>query len=41
MDSASVAIGRLHLAEPAIARVLRTGAPLPTFDQDRHQRVLT
>jgi 2,4-dienoyl-CoA reductase-like NADH-dependent reductase (Old Yellow Enzyme family) len=36
-----VAIGRLHLAEPAIARVLRTGAPLPTFDQDRHQRVLT
>ncbi|KQY31652.1 1,2-oxophytodienoate reductase [Nocardia sp. Root136] len=36
-----VAIGRLHLAEPAIARILRTGAPLPTFDPDRHQRVLT
>ncbi|MEV6225503.1 NADH:flavin oxidoreductase [Nocardia fluminea] len=36
-----VAIGRLHLAEPAIARVLRTGAPLPSFDQDRHVRVLT
>lgn len=36
-----VAIGRLHLAEPTIARILRTGAPLPTFDPDRHQRVLT
>lgn len=35
-----VAIGRLHLAEPALAAVLRENGPLPTFDRDRHERCL-
>ncbi|EID77379.1 oxidoreductase [Rhodococcus opacus RKJ300 = JCM 13270] len=32
-----VAIGRLHLADPALARTLRRGGPIPTFDRERHE----
>ncbi len=32
-----VAIGRLHLADPALARALRRGEPIPTFDRERHE----
>lgn len=32
-----VAIGRLHLADPALATILRTGAPLPSFDRKVHE----
>ena len=31
-----VAIGRLHLADPAIAQRLRDGDPMPEFDQKLH-----
>ncbi|PQP15903.1 NADH:flavin oxidoreductase [Rhodococcus opacus] len=32
-----VAIGRLHLADPALARTLRRGGPISTFDRERHE----
>lgn len=32
-----VAIGRLHLADPALARTLRRGGPIPTFDREIHE----
>ncbi|GAA4476588.1 NADH:flavin oxidoreductase [Rhodococcus olei] len=32
-----VALGRLHLADPALAETLRRGGPLPEFDRDRHE----
>ncbi|MFE3290023.1 NADH:flavin oxidoreductase [Rhodococcus sp. NPDC059234] len=32
-----VAIGRLHLADPALARTLLGGGPVPTFDRERHE----
>ncbi|QCQ92825.1 oxidoreductase [Rhodococcus sp. SGAir0479] len=32
-----VAIGRLHLADPAIAQRLRDGDPMPEFDRKAHQ----
>ncbi|MDG3014979.1 NADH:flavin oxidoreductase [Speluncibacter jeojiensis] len=35
-----IAIGRLHLADPALATTLRSGAPLPEFDRRRHEGVL-
>lgn len=35
-----VAIGRLHLADPALANTLRSGGPLPAFDRERHAGVL-
>lgn len=35
-----IAVGRLHLADPALAQRLRAGAPLPEFDRDKHERVL-
>ncbi|MEV5647355.1 12-oxophytodienoate reductase [Nocardia sp. NPDC052254] len=35
-----IAIGRLHLADPALATTLRTGAPLSTFDRTVHERNL-
>ncbi|NLU81638.1 NADH:flavin oxidoreductase [Rhodococcus sp. HNM0569] len=36
-----IAIGRLHLADPAIASTLRAGAPLPVFDRAVHEATLT
>ncbi|WP_432420457.1 12-oxophytodienoate reductase [Nocardia neocaledoniensis] len=35
-----VAIGRLHLADPALAETLRTGAPLRPYDREVHPRRL-
>ncbi len=35
-----IAAGRMHLADPALARRLQAGAPLPEFDRERHERVL-
>ena len=35
-----IAVGRLHLAEPAIARVLREAAPLPEFVREVHEMPL-
>lgn len=35
-----VAIGRLHLADPALARTLRTGAPMPSFNREVHAGTL-
>ena len=32
-----IAIGRMHLADPALATTLRTGAPLTPFDRPRHE----
>lgn len=32
-----IAIGRLHLADPALATTLRDGSPLPTFDRAVHE----
>lgn len=32
-----IAIGRLHLADPNLARLLRDGAALPTFDREAHE----
>lgn len=32
-----VAIGRLHLADPSLARTLRGGGPMPMFDRERHE----
>ncbi|MBF6354998.1 12-oxophytodienoate reductase [Nocardia higoensis] len=32
-----IAIGRLHLADPALATTLRTGAPLTPFDRALHE----
>ncbi|UYP19093.1 12-oxophytodienoate reductase [Rhodococcus sp. Z13] len=36
-----VAIGRLHLADPALAATLRRGGPLPEFDRTVHETTLT
>ncbi|PTR45408.1 2,4-dienoyl-CoA reductase-like NADH-dependent reductase (Old Yellow Enzyme family) [Rhodococcus sp. OK611] len=35
-----VAIGRLHLADPALATILRDGGPVPAFDRNLHERRL-
>ncbi|AWH96907.1 12-oxophytodienoate reductase [Dietzia psychralcaliphila] len=35
-----ISVGRLHLADPAIATVLRTGAPLPEFVREVHEMPL-
>lgn len=35
-----IAIGRLHLADPALATTLRTGAALPEFDRAVHEAAL-
>lgn len=35
-----IAIGRLHLADPGLARTLREGLPLPVFDRARHEGAL-
>ncbi len=32
-----VAVGRLHLADPALAQCIRAGRPLPTFRRDLHE----
>lgn len=32
-----IAIGRLHLADPNLARILRDGASLPEFDREAHE----
>lgn len=32
-----IAIGRLHLADPALATTLRAGSPLPAFDRAVHE----
>lgn len=32
-----VAIGRLHLADPAIAETIRTGAALPTYERKKYE----
>ncbi|MFD4467817.1 12-oxophytodienoate reductase [Rhodococcus sp. NPDC058505] len=32
-----VAVGRLHLADPALARTVRAGGPLPVFDRAVHE----
>lgn len=32
-----VAIGRLHMADPAVASRLRAGEPMPEFDRHRHE----
>ncbi|ROZ55969.1 12-oxophytodienoate reductase [Rhodococcus sp. WS1] len=32
-----IAIGRLHLADPALATTLRDGSPLPAFDRALHE----
>lgn len=32
-----IAIGRLHLADPALATTLRDGSPLPAFDRAVHE----
>ena len=36
-----IAIGRLHLADPALATTLRAGDPLPAFDRAVHEGSLT
>ncbi|MEE2058857.1 NADH:flavin oxidoreductase [Rhodococcus artemisiae] len=36
-----IAIGRLHLADPALATKLRDGAALPEFDRSAHEGTLT
>ncbi|TCN51322.1 2,4-dienoyl-CoA reductase-like NADH-dependent reductase (Old Yellow Enzyme family) [Rhodococcus sp. SMB37] len=36
-----IAIGRLHLADPALATKLRDGAALPEFDRSVHESTLT
>ncbi len=36
-----IAIGRLHLADPALASRLRAGEPLPEFVRDVHEGSLT
>lgn len=35
-----ISVGRLHLADPAIARVLRESGPLPEFVREVHERPL-
>ncbi|WP_063058518.1 oxidoreductase [Nocardia sienata] len=35
-----IAIGRMHLADPALATTLRTGAPLTSFDRAVHEGTL-
>lgn len=35
-----VGIGRLHLADPAIAETIRSGSPLPFFDREMRERRL-
>ncbi|HMT49652.1 MAG TPA: 12-oxophytodienoate reductase, partial [Dietzia sp.] len=35
-----ISLGRLHLAEPAIARVLREAGPLPEFVREVHEMPL-
>lgn len=35
-----IAIGRMHLADPALARTLRDESPLPAFDRGRHELIL-
>ena len=35
-----ISIGRMHLADPAIARVLREAEPLPEFDREVHEAPL-
>ena len=35
-----IAIGRLHLADPALATTLRAGGPLPAFDRAVHEGCL-
>ena len=35
-----ISVGRLHLADPAIARVLRTASPLPEFVREEHEAPL-
>ena len=32
-----IAVGRLHLADPALAQTLRAGADLPAYDRDKHE----
>jgi 2,4-dienoyl-CoA reductase-like NADH-dependent reductase (Old Yellow Enzyme family) len=36
-----IAVGRLHLADPALATTLRAGGPLPAFDREIHEASLT
>lgn len=36
-----IAVGRLHLADPALAETLRTGGALPAFDRAVHEGSLT
>lgn len=36
-----IAVGRLHLADPALAETLRTGGVLPAFDRAKHEGSLT
>lgn len=36
-----IAVGRLHLADPALAETLRTGGDLPAFDREVHEGSLT
>lgn len=35
-----ISVGRLHLADPSIARVLREAGPLPEFDREVHEAPL-
>ncbi|MFZ2529061.1 MAG: 12-oxophytodienoate reductase [Rhodococcus sp. (in: high G+C Gram-positive bacteria)] len=35
------AVGRMHLADPSLARTLRAGGPLPEFDRAVHELTLT
>lgn len=35
-----IAVGRMHLADPALARTLREDSPLPAFDRERHEFTL-
>ncbi len=35
-----IAIGRLHLADPSLATILREGAELPEFDRTVHEATL-
>ncbi|MDV3207741.1 MAG: 12-oxophytodienoate reductase, partial [Rhodococcus ruber] len=36
-----IAVGRLHLADPALATTLQAGGPLPEFDRAIHEASLT
>src|SRR5699024_10262934 len=35
-----ISVGRLHLADPAIARTLREAGPLPEFEREVHEKPL-